>query len=104
MTIEPWPRRGYLVAGLISVALLAACATNLTEDERLALDYERVERQESIRGFVASCERSGQTVVYTGPSYHRLRDPVEHVPNHARLSDYVCTDERTISREFGTGG
>ena len=104
MTIEFSPQRGYVIVALISVSLLAACATNLTEEQQLALDYERVERQESIRGFVASCERRGQTVVYTGPSYHRLRDPVKHVPSHARLSEYVCADEATIGREFGTGG
>ena len=104
MTIDTRPRLGYIVAGLVAVSFLAACATNLTEEEQLVRDYDRVERQESIRGFVASCERRGQTVVYTGPGYHRLRDPVKHVPSHARLSDYACTDERAISREFGTGG
>ena len=103
MAIENWPQQVPRVAVVVSVFLLAACAANLTEDQRIALEYDRVERQASIQEFVASCESGGQTVVYTGPTYHKLRDPVKHVPRHARLRDYACASQQALNREFGFG-
>ena len=83
---------------------VSACATDLTEDERLMREYTRVERVESIRAYVAACEQAGNTIVYSGPSRQKLRDPVKYVPGHAREKDYVCVSTTTVNREFGTGG
>ena len=93
-----------LLAGVLSVSLLAACATELTEDQQFAREYERVERHESIREFMSSCEYAGHVVLYTGPTYQKLRDPVKHIPSNARRSDYVCASQRSISRAFQAGG
>ena len=92
------------VAILLSLSLIAACASSLTEDDSLMREYVRVERMESIRAYVAACEQSGHTIVYNGPSYHKLRDPVKHIPNHATLKNYACVSVNTVDREFGTGG
>lgn len=89
---------------LVSLSVVTACASHLTEDDRLMREYARVERMESIRAFVAACEQSGHIIVYNGPSYHKLRDPVKDVPGHATLKDYVCVSATTVNREFGTGG
>ncbi len=104
MTIENGSQRCTIVAAALSVSLLAGCATNLTDDERFAREYERAEMHGSIREFVYSCESAGHVVLYTGPSYHRLRDPVIHIPSNARLLDYACANQNAISREFGLGG
>lgn len=80
-----------LAAAMASAMVLSACATQLSEDDYLALAYQETERKEAIRDFIRSCEAGGYIVVYAGPSYQRLRDPAKRVPSHARLSDYACT-------------
>ena len=81
-----------LAASMASAMLLSACASQLSEDDYLALAYEATERREAIRDFIRSCEVAGYIVVYTGRSYQKLRDPVRRVPSHARLSEYACTN------------
>lgn len=103
MVVWNQPRRVGFVAGLLSMSLLTACASSLTEDERVALRYERAEREDSIREFVAGCEAAGHSVLYTGPTYQKLRNPVKHVPSHARLTDYQCVTQAALDR-FLTGG
>ena len=87
-----------------SLIVLAACAGGPTTDEQLALEYARAERIASIQDFVLACEKSGRTIVYLGPSYHKLRDPVRRPPSHARLSDYSCQSNEQVSRDIGVGG
>ena len=79
------------VPGILASALLTGCAANLSEDEAFAQQYAAVERKEMIREFVNACEANGNVVVYTGPSTHKLRDPIKRIPNHAHRSDYQCT-------------
>ena len=83
---------------------VTGCATSLTEEERLEREYAIVENQEAIREFVRNCELAGHQVVYSGPVYQKLRDPVRRVPKHARLTDYQCANERAVAREFGLSG
>ena len=83
---------------------LAGCASNLTEDEQFERHYAAVERKLDIRAYIDSCEAADYVVLYTGPSTHRLRDPIRHIPNHARKSDYVCgsrTDMERMQAELG---
>ena len=48
-----------LTAAMASAMLLSACASQLSEDEYLALAYEATERREAIRDFIRSCEVAG---------------------------------------------
>ena len=88
---------------IVAVGATYGCATSLTEQEQFEQEYARVERKESIRLYVAECERKGNTIVYTGPTYQKLRDPAKHIPWHARPADYQCVTHNAINREFGTG-
>lgn len=97
-------RRIQIVAGLLTVSCLSACITPLTEEEQFAREYARAEREESIRTFIVSCEAGGNAVVYTGGSYHKLRDPVKHIPGNARLSEYQCVTAAALNRGMGIGG
>ena len=101
MSISNWLRISSVVT---TVALLSACASQLSEDELFALRYERAERIEAIREFVVSCESAGFTVVYTGPSYQKLRDPIKRPPGHAHLSDYACANNQAVDRFLRNGG
>jgi len=82
---------------LVSIGL-TGCAGNLTEDERFEDQYAAVERKEQIRSYIDSCEAADRVVLYTGPSTHRLRDPIKTIPNHARKSDYACGSSRELER------
>ena len=101
MIINYKTRLVHAAAGALFMSLMGGCASNLTEDEKLAIEYERVERQVEIREFMASCERAGNVVLYTGPVYHKLRDPVKHIPSHARRSEYACTSAAWAMRGIG---
>lgn len=70
----------------------------MTEDEIFELQYAAVERKESIREFIDVCEANKNVVIYTGPSTHRLRDPIRRIPNHANRSDYQCTNTKEVER------
>ncbi len=83
------PRLTHVTLGILLLVLITACAP-LTEDERFAMEYQSVERQEAIRSFIRSCESAGYTVYYAGPSYPKLQDPVKRIPRHAHQSDYSC--------------
>ena len=84
--------------GILSSALLMGCATNLSEDEVFNRQYAAIERKEMIREFVDTCEANGNVVIYTGPSTHKLRDPIKRIPNHANRSDYQCTRAGEVER------
>ena len=86
-----------VVAIAVSVTLLYGCAGPLTEDEKIAAEYARVERKEAIREYVAGCEAAGYTIFYTGPTTQKLRDPVKRIPNHAQLADYQCVNQTGVS-------
>ena len=87
---------------IATVGGLCGCATSLSEQEQFEREYARVERKESIRLYVAEGEQAGHTVVYSGPSYQKLRDPRKSIPGHARLTDYQCVSSDAVNREFGT--
>ena len=82
---------------LLSLQLLG-CATNLSEDEIYEQQDAAVERKEMIRGFINACEANGNVVFYTGPSTHKLRDPIKRIPRHANRSDYECTSTSAVER------
>ena len=83
--------RTLLIAAVAALStLLCGCASQLTEDEEIALAYAETERREAIREYVRSCEAAGYVVIYTGRTYQKLQDPVKRVPSHARLADYAC--------------
>ena len=90
--------RSLSVLGILASVLLTGCAANLSEDEVFEQQYAAVERKEMIREFVNDCEASGNVVIYTGPSTHRLRDPIKRIPNHANRSDYQCTMTSEVRR------
>ena len=79
-----------VISILVPALFASACVSSLTPGEMVELEYERVERQEAIRTFVSGCENAGRVVVYRGPVYNKLRDPIRDVPRHAHLSDYSC--------------
>ena len=89
---------------LIGTLQIGGCASQVSVDQQIAREYERTERREAIKRFIASCESSGSVVIYTGPSYQKLRDPVRRVPGHARLSEYQCVSTAAVSRDIGVGG
>lgn len=93
-----------IAVGLLAALMIAACAGNLTEEDKQAREFERLERKAEIQTFIAFCEQAGRTVIYTGPTYQKLRDPVKQVPNHARLSEYRCAGSTTVNRQLGAGG
>ena len=68
----------------------------MTEDEQ----YERLAAfhasRAEIRAFINNCEAADYVVVYTGPTTHKLRDPVRRIPRHARPSDYQCASDRDV--------
>lgn len=100
MSIERYVQRVSFVAGLLCVSLLAGCAGQLTEDEKFARAYAKAEREESIRNFIYSCESGGNAIIYTGPSYQKLRDPVKYIPTHARLMEYQCVQAAALARRY----
>lgn len=89
---------------LLPIFWLTACASHMTDEERQVREIERYERKLEIQTFVAHCEGQGRTVIYTGPTYQKLRDPIKQVPSHARLSDYRCAGSTTVAGQLGTGG
>ena len=86
------------VLGVLFFVQLMGCASNLTEDEIFEQQYAAVERKEMIREFVNACEANGNVVIYTGPSTHKLRDPIKRIPNHANRSDYQCATTSAVER------
>ena len=86
------------VLGILLSAQLAGCAANLTEDELFEQQYAAVERKANIYEYINACEANDNVIVYTGPSTHRLRDPIKRVPNHADRSDYQCTTSTGVER------
>ena len=84
--------------GILASVQLMGCAANLSEDEIFEQQYAAVERKEMIREFVNACEANGNVVIYTGPSTHKLRDPIKRIPNHANHSDYQCTSTSEVER------
>ena len=89
-----------LTASIVTcMALLAGgCATSLDEASEYELQASLIEKAEQIEAFIYNCEASGNVVMYTGPSTHRLRDPIKRIPRHARPSDYTCTSSQEIER------
>ena len=90
--------RSLPVLGVLLSIQLMGCATNLSEDQIFERQYAAVERKEMIREFVNTCEANGNVVIYTGPSTHKLRDPIKRIPNHANRSDYQCTMTSEVER------
>lgn len=86
------------VLGVLLSAQLTACAANLSEDEVFEQQYAAVERKEMIREFINVCEANDNVVIYTGPSTHKLRDPLKRIPIHANRSDYQCTMSNEVER------
>jgi hypothetical protein len=86
------------VLGILVSVHLTGCAANLTEDEIFEQQYAAVERKENIREFINVCKAKDNVVIYTGPSTHKLRDPIKRVPNHASRSDYQCTTTSEVER------
>ena len=86
------------VTGILVSVYLTGCATNLSEDEVFERQYAAVERKEMIREFVNTCEANDNVVIYTGPSTHKLRDPIKRIPKHANRSDYQCTTTNEVER------
>jgi len=86
------------VLGILLSVQLMGCAANLSEDEVFEQQYAAVERKEMIRDFVNACEANGNVVIYTGPSTHKLRDPIKRIPRHAYRSDYQCTRTSEVER------
>ncbi len=84
--------------GVLALTHLTGCAANLTEDELFEQQYAAVERKEMIREFIIACEANGNVVVYTGPSTHKLRDPIKRIPKYADRSDYQCTRSGEVER------
>ena len=77
---------------------LGGCAANLTEAERYDRQAAYEEKRDLIHAFVNNCETAGHVVMYTGPTTHKLRNPVKYVPRHARSSDYKCVTAADIER------
>ena len=73
---------------------LAGCSTHLTEDEQYEREVAFHERVDQIRTFIDACESADHVVFYTGPTTHKLRDPIKRIPRHARPSDYHCASSR----------
>ena len=91
-------RKSLSVLSVLLSVHLTGCATNLSEEAVLEKQYAAVERKEMIREFVNACEASGNVVIYTGPSTHKLRDPIKRIPNHAKRSEYYCTTSSEVAR------
>ncbi len=86
------------VLGILLSAQLTGCAANLSEDEVFEQQYAAFERKEKIREFINVCEANDNVIIYTGPSTHKLRDPIKRIPNHASRSDYQCTTTSEVER------
>ena len=102
LSTKSWPRCATTLAAI--ALLVAGCSSNRSVDDKLALEYERAERQASIQAFMSACEQAGRIVFYTGPSRNKLRDPVRNPPPYARLTDYRCEDQTAVGIGLGVGG
>jgi len=98
MSIAKLIHQSVSVLGILASVQLAGCAANLSEDEVFEQQYAAVERKESIREYINACEANDNVIVYTGPSMHRLRDPIKRIPGHANRSDYQCTTSNGVER------
>ena len=77
----------------LSLALIG-CSTHLTEDEKYERQAAYDERRAQIRAIINDCEAADYVIFYTGPTTHKLRDPIKRIPMHARPSDYHCASSR----------
>ena len=91
-------RQSLSVLGILVSVQLTGCAANLSEDEIFEQQYAAVERKEMIREYINACEANDNVVIYTGPSTHRLRNPIRRIPNSANRSDYQCTTTTGVER------
>ena len=84
----------YLAVITGSCLALFGCSTHLTEDEQYEREVAFHERVDQIRAFIDACESADYVVFYTGPTTHKLRDPIKRIPRHARPADYHCASSR----------
>jgi hypothetical protein len=81
---------------VVMALAVAGCASTLSEDELYEQQVHRAEQVEQIQGLIRTCEAASRTVVYTGPTTHKLRDPVKRIPKHARPIDFQCVGTREV--------
>lgn len=83
-----------VVAASCLTLTLGGCASALTEDERYEREVAFHESRDQIRALINACESADHVVFYTGPTTHKLRDPIKRIPRHAHPSDYHCASRR----------
>ena len=91
-------RNRQLIAVICTTMLMGGCATNQTEAEKYESRASYEERRDEIRAYINGCEAAGFVVTYTGPTTHKLRNPIKRIPRHAHPTDYRCATVQNVER------